>query len=52
MEFDKNLKTVKDSIKISLESPLGIAIKGKKAGDLVKMRLNNERKDIKILDVK
>lgn len=52
MEFDKNYKTVKDSIKISLESPLGLAIKWKKAGDLVKMRLNNDRKEIKILDVK
>jgi transcription elongation factor GreA len=31
MEFDKNLKGLKDSLKISLESPLGIAIKGKKA---------------------
>jgi len=52
MEFDKNYKTVKDSIKISLESPLGLAIRWKKAGDLVRMRLNNDRKDIKILDVK
>jgi len=52
MEFDKNFKTVKDSIKISLESPLGLAIKWKKAGDIVRMRLNNERKEIKIIDVK
>lgn len=52
MDFDKNFKAVRDSIKISLESPLGLAIKGKKAGDIVKMRINNERKDIKILDVK
>ncbi len=52
MEFDKSFKTIKDSIKISLESPLGLAIKWKKSGDLVKMRINNERKDIKILDVK
>ena len=29
MGFDKNLKTEKDSIKISLESPLGLAIKWK-----------------------
>ena len=52
MEFDKNFKTVKDSIKISLESPLGLAIKWKKTWDLVKMRLNNDRKEIRILDVK
>ncbi len=52
MDFDKSLKTVKDSIKISFESPMGIAIKGKKSGDTVKMRLNNERKELKILDVK
>ncbi len=52
MDFDKNLKTTKDSIKISLESPIGLAIKWKKAGETVKMRLNNERKEIRILDVK
>ncbi len=52
MEFDKNFKTVKDSIKISLESPMGLAIKWKKSGDIVKMRLNNEKKEIRILDVK
>lgn len=52
MDFDKNFKTVKDSIKISLESPMGLAIKWKKAWDIAKMRLNNERKEIKILDVK
>ena len=52
MEFDKNFKTVKDSIKISLESPMGLAIKWKKAWDHVKMRLNNEKKEIRILDVK
>lgn len=27
MDFDKNFRTTKDSIKISLESPIGIAIK-------------------------
>ena len=32
MEFDNNMKAVKDSIKISLESPIGLAIKWKKAG--------------------
>ena len=52
MDFDKSLKTAKDSIKISLESPMGIAIKWKKAGDIVKMRLHTWRKDVKILDVK
>ncbi len=52
MEFDKDCKTVKDSIKISLESPMGIAIKGKKAGDTVKMRLHTERTEIRILEVK
>ena len=52
MDFDKNFKTVKDSIKISLESPMGLAIKWKKSWDTVKMRLNNERKEIRILDVK
>ena len=52
MEFDKEFKTVKDSIKISLESPMGLAIKWKKAWDTVKMRLNNEKKEIRILDVK
>ncbi len=52
MDFDKNLKTTKDSFKISFESPMGIAIKGKKSGDTVKMRINNERKELKILDVK
>ncbi len=52
MEFDKDFKTTKNSIKISLESPMGIAIKGKKAGDTVKMRLHTERKELKILEVK
>ncbi len=52
MDFDKNLKTTKDSFRISFESPMGIAIKGKKSGDTVKMRINNERKELKILDVK
>jgi len=52
MDFDKNLKTVKDSIKMSLESPMGMAIKWKKAGDVVKIRLHTWKKDVKILDVK
>ena len=52
MDFDKNYKTAKDSIKISLESPIWLAIQWKKAGDIAKMRLNNDRKEVKILDVK
>jgi transcription elongation GreA/GreB family factor len=52
MEFDNKLKAEKNAIKISLESPLGLAIKGKKAGDEVKMRLHTGKKDVKILDVK
>ncbi|MFA7298035.1 MAG: GreA/GreB family elongation factor [Candidatus Absconditabacterales bacterium] len=52
MDFDKNYKTAKDSIKISLESPIGLAIQGKKSGDIAKMRLNNDRKEVKILNVK
>ena len=52
MDFDKNFKTVKDSIKISLESPLGLALRGKKAGEIGRMRLNNERREVKIIDVK
>jgi len=52
MDFDKELKADKNAIKISLESPLGLAIKGKKIGDEVKMRLHTGKKDIKILDVK
>jgi len=52
MDFDKNFKTLKDSIKISLESPMGLAIKWKKSWDIAKMRLNNERKEFKILDIK
>jgi len=52
MGFDKNLRTEKDSFKISFESPIGIAIKWKKAGDIVKMRLHTWKKDVKILDVK
>ncbi len=52
MEFDNNMKAVKDSIKISLESPIGLAIKWKKAGDVVKMRLQTGKRDVKILSVK
>lgn len=52
MEFDDKIKVVKDSIKISLESPIGLAIKWKKAGDEVKMRLSTGKKDVKIIEVK
>jgi len=45
--------SVKDGeLLISLESPLGQAIKGKRVGDLVKMRLDNTKRDVKILEVK
>jgi len=52
MGFDENNRVLKDAIKISLESPIGLAIKGKKAGDTAKMRLHTGKKDVKILDVK
>lgn len=52
MDFDDNMRAVKDSIKISLESPIGLAIKWKKAGDIVKMRLHTGKKDVKIVSVK
>ena len=37
---------------ISFDSPLGQTIKGKKAGETAKMRLNNARKDVKIISIK
>ena len=37
---------------ISFDSPLWQAIRGKKSGEIVKMRLNNERKDVKIISIK
>ena len=42
----------KDTLLVSLESPIGQAIRGKSAGETAKMRLNNARKDVKIVDVK
>ena len=42
----------KDDLLISLDSPVWSAIKWHKAWDEVKMRLWNDRKSIKILDVK
>ena len=52
MDFDRSLKAVKDSIKISFESPMGMAIKGKKVGDIVRMRLHTWKKEVKIIDIK
>lgn len=51
LDFDKDLKGIKEGIKISFESPMGIAIRGKKVGDIVKMRLANGKKEIKILGI-
>ncbi len=38
-------------LKISLESPLWMAIKGKKIGEVVKMRLATGRIDVKIVNI-
>jgi len=51
MDFDNASKVDKNSIKISFESPMGIAIKWRKDWDIVKMRIHNERKEIKILKI-
>ncbi len=40
------------NVKISFDSPLGIALKGKKIWDIVKMKLSTWRLDVKILDIK
>lgn len=37
---------------ISFESPLGIALKGKQKGDVVRVRADSGRYDVKILEVK
>ena len=42
---------IEDCLKISFESPLGQAIRGKKVGDTVKMRHEGGRKDVKIIAV-
>ena len=42
---------IEDGLKISFESPLGKAIRGKKVGDTVKMRHEGGRKDVKIIAV-
>lgn len=41
----------KDDLLISLDSPIWLAIRGHKAGETVKMRLGNERKNVSILTV-
>lgn len=43
---------VEDGLKVSFESPVGIAIRGRKAGDEVKMKIGNNRQTLKIVDVK
>ena len=40
-----------DDLKISFESPLGMAIKGKKIGETAKMRLTTGRVDVKIVNI-
>ena len=42
---------IEDGLKISFESPLGQAIRGKRVGDTVKMRHEGGRKDVKIIAV-
>ena len=42
---------IEDGLKISFESPLGQAIRGKKVGDTLKMRHEGGRKDVKIIAV-
>ena len=42
---------IEDGLRISFESPLGQAIRGKKVGDTVKMRHEGGRKDVKIIAV-
>lgn len=38
-------------LRISLDSPVGTAIKGKKKGATVSMRIENDRQDVKIISV-
>lgn len=42
---------LEDGLKISFDSPLGQAIRGKKVGETAKMRHDGQRKDVKILAV-
>lgn len=51
MDFDNALKVQKDGIKISFESPMGMAIKGKKIGEIARMRLAGGKKEVKIVDI-
>ncbi|MDR0282706.1 MAG: GreA/GreB family elongation factor [Candidatus Peribacteria bacterium] len=46
------VSTKDNQLLISFESPLGQAIRGKKAGEIAKMRINNNRKEVKIIEVK
>lgn len=43
---------VEDGLKISLDSPVWIAIKGKKVWDTGKMRIGNNRKNVKVISIK
>ena len=58
-EWQKNVFTIVGSGEvdilndtISFESPLGAAIKGKKKGDIVRVKADSGRQEVKILDVK
>ena len=42
---------IEDGVMISFDSPIGQAIRGKKAGETVKMRHESGRKSIKILAI-
>ncbi|GHW02369.1 transcription elongation factor GreA [candidate division SR1 bacterium] len=46
------VNAIDEEILISLDSPIGQAIRGKSVGEIGKMRLNNTRKDVKILEIK
>lgn len=46
------VEVLTDPIEISFESPIGEAIKGKKVGDVCKVRADRGRFDVKILDIK
>lgn len=40
-----------EGINISFESPIGIAIRGKKEGEVARVRIGNQRKEVKILKI-
>ena len=46
------VNVVDDDMKISFESPIGMAIEGKKVGDTVRVRLASGRKNASILSIK